>query len=253
MKLTIGMPCYNDLNGVFFTVQALRAYHDLTDCEILVVDNYGDKQLKDWCEYWGDGSIRYERYTDVVGTAPAKQRVFEKAKGDYVLCIDCHVLLLPHSLDRLWEGDDLIHGAMIYDDVKSAVLHMDDKWSGQMWGVWGEHTKEIPTEPFEIKFHGGGLIGCRREAWLGFNPKFRGFGGEEGYIQEKFRKAGRKVWCLPWIRWIHRFGCGNGYPLKVEDKIRNYLIGFEELGLDPKPIYEHFGMQVVKRVKDELS
>jgi hypothetical protein len=141
---------------------------------------------------------------------------------------------------------------MFYDDIKHAVLQMEPKWSGQMWGVWGNFTQDIPSDQFEIPMHGGGLFGCRREAWLGFNPKFRGFGGEEGYIQEKFRKAGRKVWCLPWIRWIHRFGCGNGYPLSVEDKIRNYLIGFKELELDLKPIYEHFGMQIVRRINDDL-
>jgi hypothetical protein len=39
--LTIEMAAYNDFDGVYFTVQALRLYHDLDDVELLVVDNYG--------------------------------------------------------------------------------------------------------------------------------------------------------------------------------------------------------------------
>lgn len=37
---------------------------------------------------------------------------------------------------------------------------------------------------------GLGIFACRRDVWPGFNPRLRGFGGEEGYIHEKFRRAG---------------------------------------------------------------
>jgi hypothetical protein len=33
---------------------------------------------------------------------------------------------------------------------------------------------------------------------------------------------------------------GIPYPIDWESRIRNYLIGFEELGLDTSPIEEHF-------------
>jgi hypothetical protein len=71
---------------------------------------------------------------------------------------------------------------------------------------------------------------------------FRGFGWEEGYIHEKIRRAGGRCLCLPWFRWTHRFGrpAGIGYPLTVEEKLRNYLIGHAELGLDLTPVLEHF-------------
>lgn len=245
-RLTIGMATYDDSSGVYFTIQSLRMYHDLTDCEIVVVDNKGDKSLKDWCEYWGKGLIRY-LYHPIVGTSSPRHRVFKVAKGEYVICIDCHVMLAPGSLDRLWEGDDLIHGALAYDDFHSYILEMKDEWRGEMWGVWADGVKDLPKEPFEIWGHGLGLFGCKKEAWLGFNDKFRGFGGEEGYIHEKYRQAGKKVMCLPWIRWCHRFGYNGKYPLNVKDRIRNYMIGFDELGLDPQPIYDHFGVNVVNK------
>ena len=40
-KLTVGMACYDDFDGVYFSVQSLRMYHSdiMNDIEILVVDN----------------------------------------------------------------------------------------------------------------------------------------------------------------------------------------------------------------------
>ena len=35
VALTIGMATYNDFDGVYFTLQALRLYQDLTDTELL--------------------------------------------------------------------------------------------------------------------------------------------------------------------------------------------------------------------------
>ena len=65
--------------------------------------------------------------------------------------------------------------------------------------------------------------------------------------------------CLPWLRWVHRFGrpAGVPYPLYVEDKLRNYLIGFIELGWDPAPALEHFAADLspekIARVQAEAQ
>jgi hypothetical protein len=132
---------------------------------------------------------------------------------------------------------------------------MEDVWQDKMWGVWAPNTRELPEEPFEIPMHGLGLFGCKREAWLGFNPEFRGFGGEEGYIHYKYRAFGRKVMCLPWLKWVHRFSVPHNikYPLDMADRVRNYLIGFKELGMDPKPIYDLFGHNMTEKVNNGIS
>ena len=256
MRLTIGMACYDDPSGVYFTVQALRMYHDLSDCEIVVVDNYGDDALKDWIHYWHRDVARYAKYTEAVGTPPAKQHVFDFAEGEFVLCIDCHVLIFPGALDKLkkWvdsgeDADALVHGPMAYDSLKAFVTHMDPLWRGDMWGTWADLVDEsaLPDKPFEIPMHGMGVFGSRRQSWLRFNDEFRGFGGEEGYIHEKFKKHGRKILCLPFLKWCHRFSDHTviRYPLKLGDRIRNYVIGFRELGLSIDPIVEHFGSRLV--------
>ena len=49
--------------------------------------------------------------------------------------------------------------------------------------------------------------------------------------------------CLPWLRWLHRFGRPRGGTLPApiaRDRITNYLIGHREVGLDEAPVLEHF-------------
>ena len=99
--------------------------------------------------------------------------------------------------------------------------------------------------PKEIPMHGMGLFSCRKSAWLehgGFNPRFRGFGGEEGYIHKKVPQAGHRTLCLPYLKWLHRFGWPRGVPYRLQrlDKLRNYLLGCTELRLDIAPVREHF-------------
>lgn len=241
IELTIGMATYNDFDGVYFTLQALRLYQDLAHTELLVVDNYGCKHTKHLVENWLPA--RYIRATEVTGTAAPRDLVFRHARGQAVLCCDSHILFAPGVIARLkqWyrahpDCQDLLQGPLVYDDGTSIATHFEPRWREQMWGVWANDPRGQDPEgdPFEIPRQGLGVFSCRTTAWLGFHPQFRGFGGEEGYIHEKFRQAGRRCLCLPWLRWMHRFGRPSGvpYPLTVEDKLHNYVLGHAELGLD---------------------
>jgi glycosyltransferase involved in cell wall biosynthesis len=98
------------------------------------------------------------------------------------------------------------------------------------------------SEEFSIPSQGLGTFFVRKESWLGFNTHCRGFGGEEGYIHEKYRRAGRDAKCLSFLKWVHRFNRPNNppYPLNNEDKMRNYILEFTELGMDISPVIEHF-------------
>ena len=274
-KITIGMATYDDYDGVYFSLQAIRLYHPeiLDDTEFLVIDNHPDgpcgQPLKGL-----ENSVPNYRYVpkgDVSGTA-IRDCVFEEAGGEIVLCMDCHVFFVKGALKRLIDyfdahpgSRDLVQGPLLYDDLKSLSTHFKPEWRGGMYGIWA--TSDAGTDPdkppFEITMQGLGVFACRREAWPGFNPAFRGFGGEEGYIHEKFRQRGGRALCLPSLQWMHRFGrpMGVPYPNRWEDRIRNYLIGFRELGWDPAPIAEHFrtvmdaeaANQTVARVTEEME
>jgi hypothetical protein len=248
-ELTIGMATFDDFDGVYFTLQALRLYHDLDNVELLVVDNYGCEHTKEFVRDWVKGT--YILADDAAGTAYAKNLVFDKASGTAVLCCDSHVLFEPGVIGRLKryhrehpDGLDLLQGPLVYDDGSMVSTHFDPVWREQMWGIWATDARGLDPEgePFEITMQGLGAFSCRAEAWPGFHPGFRGFGGEEGYIHEKVRRNGGQCLCVPWMRWMHRFGRPKGvpYPLTVEDKLRNYLIGHLDLGLDTAPVLDHF-------------
>lgn len=231
------------------TIQSLRMFHDMSDVEIVVVDNFGCEYTRDLVINWT--RQRYIPYSGVVGTSAPRDLIFREATGDAVLVIDCHVMLKPGVVARLKKFftdnplcQDLLQGPMYNDDLRFVNTHMNPIWREHMWGAWGRDPRGVDEagEPFDIPMHGLGLFACRKDAWLGFNPAFRGFGGEEGYIHEKFRQAGRRCLCLPWLRWLHRFNrpYGAPYELNIEDRIRNYLIGHYELGLDLEPVIKHF-------------
>lgn len=99
-----------------------------------------------------------------------------------------------------------------------------------------------PDAIIETPGHGLGMFACRRDAFPGFNEHHHGFGGEELYLHEKFRKNGGKSLMLPALRWGHRFGHRgvSRYPVMLRDKIRNYVNEFIEMGWDLSEVRAHF-------------
>jgi hypothetical protein len=258
-KLTIGMATHDDYEGVYFTIQSIRMYHKeiLNDIEFVIIDNSPDsvhgKTIRNFMN-WIKEPVQYLPFKKYQSST-VKNKVFELADTPYVMCIDCHVLLDPGSIKKLIDfydsGKDygnLLHGPLIYDDCTSISTHFDlSKWGSHMWGQWDTDNrgKDPNGEPFEIPAQGMGLFSCRKNSWLGFNKNFRGFGGEEGYIHEKYRKVGKKTLCLPFLRWMHRFERPNGanYPNNLDDRFRSYYIGFKELGLDTTELFKCFPNQ----------
>ena len=274
-KLTIGMATYDDYDGVYFSLQALRLYHPeiLDTTEFLLIDNHPDGVCAEALKALEDNipNFRYIPQYARCGTS-VRDFVFEEAVGEYVLCMDSHVFVVPGALKRLadyFEANketlDLVQGPLVYDDLTNLSTHFSPEWRAGMYGCWAcdERGKDPEAPPFEIPMQGLGLFACRRAAWPGFNPKFRGFGGEEGYIHEKFRQRGGRALCLPFLRWMHRFNrpLGTPFPNKWEDRIRNYVIGFQELGLGTSEIEKHFTMllgdgpakSIFQGINEELS
>lgn len=253
--LTIGMATYDDFDGVFFTTQSILMYHKdiLPYVHFIIVDNNPHsnqgKQTKEYAAQIGAIYIPFSEYR----ATTVKQIVFEQAITPYVLCLDSHVLIESGALMKLLlyyqcneNTPDLLQGPLLSEDPRQGDVwtHFEPQWRSQMYGIWSNNPKgnDPNGEPFEIPMQGMGLFSCRRDAWVGFNKNFRGFGGEEWYIHEKFRKTGARTLCLPFLRWAHRFRRPDGVPYKVtlEDKIRNYYIGFLELGKDVSPITNYF-------------
>jgi hypothetical protein len=270
-RLTIGMATYDDYDGAYFTIQSIRVNNPELDgaLEFVVIDNHPGGPCSEELSQlgtWIDG-YRYVPRGEWSGTA-IRNAVFEEASSPFVLCIDSHVLIVPGALSKLIayfeacpDSADLLQGPMLYDDLRKLTTHMEPRWRAGMYGVWESDPRGAdPAAPsFEIPMHGLGLFACRRTAWPGFNPDFRGFGGEEGYIHEKIRGRGGRTLCLPFLRWLHRFGrpLGLSYVNRWEDRMRNYVIGFNELGLDTTEMEVHFaellGAETSARIFTEIK
>lgn len=274
-KLTIGMATYDDFHGVYFTIQSLRMYHQITkteEVEFIVIDNnpsgsHGEstKNLTAWIP-----NLKYIPFTEKNSTS-IRNEIFKNAEGQYTICMDPHVLIQPNGINNLLsyyeknpDCKNIVQGAMIYDDLKSYATSFNPKWRNQMYGTWYTDKESYEKgEPFSIPMMGLGTFSCETKNWLGFNEAFKGFGGEEWYIHEKFRQNGGDAICLPGFEWLHRFGRPDGvkYPLKTEDRIWNYLIGWIELYKDIdhemiKSIENHFievgfNQSIIQKVKEE--
>jgi hypothetical protein len=273
-KLTIGMATYDDYDGVYFTIQSLRMYHNLDekDVDYIVIDNNPSSKhgeaTKSFVQNWVKG--KYIPYTEKRSTS-TRNLIFENSESEYTICMDPHVMLYKNGISHLinyFEGNisnqkNLVQGPLLYDDLKNTSTHFDPVWRDSMYGTWATNKEALEkNEPFDIPMQGLGVFACKTDNWLEFNENFRGFGGEEGYIHEKFRQNGGRTICLPQFKWIHRFGRPNGvpYPLKLEDRIWNYFIGWLEIYKDPnhqtiQDIKEHFkekiGVDKVKEIFEE--
>jgi len=262
--LTIGMATYDDFDGVFFSIQALRLYQlqhfKPEEIEIIVIDNnpesaYG-REVKNFVENWVKG--KYIPFTNKKSTS-VRNEIFKNASGKYTLCMDSHVMFEPNGIKHLIdyynqfpETKNLIQGPLLYDDLKNVSTHFNPIWQDIMYGVWATDKENYEKgEPFEIPMMGLGMFSCKTSEWPGFNEKFKGFGGEEGYIHEKIRQRGGQCICLPNLKWNHRFNRPNGvpYPNILEDRIWNYFIGWLEILKDPK---HEFIEKIVKAFSERL-
>jgi hypothetical protein len=264
-KLTIGMATYDDFDGVYFSIQAIRMYHPevLNDCELLVVDNHpGSASAKAIQELAQVVPIRYVPFDEISGTW-VKDIVFREARGEYVLCMDCHVMFPRGTLQRLLRylddhpgTNDLLQGPLLQDDLVRCSTHFEPRWFNGAMGTWDSDPRgqDPNAEPFEIPMQGAGVFACRRAAWPGYNPRFRGFATEEGYLHEKFRRAGGRCLCLPFFRWVHRFGRPRvPYEYRDLDRFRNLLVAYEELGQDFTPAEVHWGQLIGEKSAARLT
>lgn len=256
-KLTIGIPVYDDYRAAALTIQSVRLHGAVSpdDLDVLVVDNHPESAegnaLREFCASAG---VRYAT-CKTIGTAAPRDAVFSNSLGEIVCAIDSHVLLAPGALAQLVEfadanpkSLDLWHGPLVYDPLKpgEGICSMRPEWGDDlMFGKWAD-TQSLPADsaPLEIPMHGLGLVACRKSAWVRSPAGLRGFGGCEGMIHERWRQMGRRVLCLPFLRWWHLFHRQTEptkYPNTYEDRCRNYLIWALSLKLPTAEIVERFG------------
>lgn len=257
------MATHDDYDGVYFTIQSLRLHHSLEEknVDFIVIDNnplskHGEETKKFVEDRIGG---KYIPHTEN-NTSFIKYKIFDYSESEYTICLDPHVMISKNGINHLisyFEKDisnqkNLVQGPLLHDSLKNVSTHFDPTWRDSMYGIWATNKEALEkNEPFDIPMQGMGAFACKTSNWIDISDKFKGFGGEEGYIHEKFRQNGGRTICLPQFKWIHRFGRPNGvpYPLKLEDRVWNYFIGWLEIYNDPnhqmiRDIKEHFNEKI---------
>ncbi|GAA2933256.1 hypothetical protein GCM10020221_31280 [Streptomyces thioluteus] len=232
--------------AAYFTALALRLHHPeaAARCELLVVD--GDPDAPAASALRGLPWLRYTSCDRVRGSA-LRDLAVREARTEWVLCVDSGVLLVPGAVARLLSfadarpgARDLLQGPLLEDDLCTVHTHRDPVFDGASFGTWGCDPRgaEADAPPFEIGMQDLGLFACRREAWAGFNPRLRGHGAEEGYLHKKYRAAGARVLCLPFLRWTRR---RSALPVASDPAAlcRDRLLAWEEAGLAVEPVVDH--------------
>jgi len=256
--LTLGTATYDDFDGVYFTLKSLQLYHKhvFESSEIVVVDNNPKGIHASSLERYLNemnylGNVKLFKLEHPVGTAPAKQHVINMASNPWVVVFDCHVLFEQGSFDALLREilkggheRDILSGPLVNTKGDNVSTHYEWKWRGQTLGIWGtsKHAMDPDSPAVEIPGTGTGAFAVNKNYFPGFHPAFRGFGSEELYIHEKVRLHGGAAYCIPGFRWHHRFYRIHGvpYPHLLWDKVRNYVIGFQELGLPIDEIHDYY-------------
>lgn len=269
--VAVGMAVYDDFQGLMYSLQSLALYHRDHLSRIVVVDNNPSSPdgaaTRRYAESFGDW-VRYVPYGQAVGTAPAKDAVFRFSDADVTVCQDAHVLNLPGTFEALRafyearpDSRDLLYGTLVGNFGENVIATgMKDEWSGGMWGVWETDDRgRNPRNPaFEVWSGGGGWFATRTADWLGFHPAMRGFGGEEGYLAEKYARAGRRVWSLPGARWWHAFddALPEGKKRKGDrlliSQARNYAVGLREIGVPLDRAAAEFADRLGREVWDQV-
>lgn len=239
-ELTVGMVVYEEFPNAWFTVQALRAMHG-NRVKLLVLDAAPRGCSQTRAVTLAAGGAYHSR-PDLCHTAAGRDHLVRLAETPWVLVMDPHVIVEPGGLDALMlavaDGShdrDILAGPLLIDDGRGLWTHWRPDAPGRLWGEWETDPRAGGAEAFDIPQQGLGLFAVHRDHWPGLHPLHRGFGAEEGYLHEVYRRAGGRCLCLPALKWRHQFrGPANGapYPRPAHDHPRNLLLHHRELGLD---------------------
>lgn len=260
--LTVGTFFYGNELRLLSTIHSLQSQNiteDLRLVEVLLVVPFGEVVTQRITHALNLLSNQFlvhivQPSIEVFHPSGFRDFLFCKAQAPYVLCLEAGIQIFPETLIALHNyfsnnptSSDLLQGffqlklhgetyvskqgSWSFTDQKSAITSL--RWSPQLEPEdSAKETQEITTQQHL------GLFACRRDAWLGFNPRFRGLGGEEGYLHTKFRQVHQRVFALPCLLWKYDTDLVDSQVRNVYwfDLLYNYAVGYRELGKDLKQL-----------------
>ena len=214
--LSIVIPVRGKENELWFTLQGLLNAGLEAGIEVLVVDNEPSKDVRDVCELFGRPGLRYLEAGTVKGVNYPRSFGASVARGQWLLMLDSHVLMKPGSFALLRErirsgvypAKSLIHFGVSFGSPEiwgAYRLTLESNF----WGTWHHLVDTNEQDPYPIGATGNWALLTRLSDWVsigGFNDAFRGYGGDEIYLQLKYWQSGGQVLLDPQVSGSHWSG-----------------------------------------------
>ena len=214
--LSVVIPVRGHANELWFTLQGLLHAGFSERTEILVVDNDPSPDVRDVCSYFSRPFLRYIEAGEIKGVNYPRTIGADAATGEWLMMLDSHVLMAPSSYARITErinnnqypARSLIHCGVSFGSPViwgSYRLTLETNF----WGDWHYPVRDNAQLPYPIAATGNWAFLTRLQDWKdygGFNPAFRGYGGDEIYLQLKYWRSGGQVLLDPLLRGSHWSG-----------------------------------------------
>lgn len=231
--LSIVIPVRGKANELWFTLQGLLHAGFQDQVEILVVDNDPSQEVREVCEYFSRPMLRYIEAGEIKGVNYPRSVGADNARGQWLMMLDSHVLMEPGSyttiLNRIkkdcYPPRSLVHCGVSFGAPAvwgSYRLTLETNF----WGTWHYLVRPEAKQPYPIAATGNWAFITRLEDWRfcgGFNEAFRGYGGDEIYLQLKFWRAGGQVLLDPLLKGSHWSG-PRSYSIASTELIVNTAI-----------------------------
>jgi glycosyltransferase involved in cell wall biosynthesis len=231
--LSIVIPVRGKANELWFTLQGLLHAGFQDRVEILVVDNDPSQEVQEVCDYFARPILRYIKAGEIKGVNYPRSVGANVARGKWLMMLDSHVLMQPGSYNTILERirtdcyppRSLVHCGVSFGAPKvwgSYRLTLETNF----WGRWHYLVRPDALQPYPIAATGNWAFITRLEDWDscgGFNEAFRGYGGDEIYLQLKYWRAGGQVLLDPLLKGCHWSG-PRSYSVASKELIVNTSI-----------------------------
>jgi len=128
MKLSIVIPCYNEINTIDAIIQQVKAVSLPVDREIVVVDDFSTDGTRDFLQSLDSPEVKVFFHTENRGKGAALQTGFANATGDIILIQDADLEYDPREYPKLLrpilEGKaDVVYGSRFIGGDTHRVLY----------------------------------------------------------------------------------------------------------------------------------
>ena len=131
--VSIILPVYNAVNYIEKTITSVlnQTYKNF---ELIIVDDGATDGTSEICRNYAQKDYRISYYKqNNFGTAVARNRGIELAKGEYIAFLDHDDEYLPHFLEELLEISE--EGAKISGKIRTGVLYVDGIGVGDVGNI----------------------------------------------------------------------------------------------------------------------